>query len=492
MKTPLELIQICEEEVRAGRADRVAYHLSRLNLAKLPREVRRPLANLCRRAGLLNLGLKILSPVVRTELIAADAEKAEYAVLLQRSGSVSEALGLLKKVNPIAVPEALLFRAFCHFNRWEYAQAIPILQAYLSSALSPYQSLIGRVNLAAAQLVVGQDHEAESLLAQNLEDVRRLAAMRLEGNCRELLAQLFLRRNQTGPASLELERASQLFGSEKTLDQLFVKKWKAVLESRCDGTVDPLLQFRAQAVEFGDAESVREADLYLVQARYEDDRYQHLYFGSPLAGYRERLAREIPTAPRALTYLFGSRDPSVVLDLQTGQSSDTGLNPGKKLHQVLAVLLRDFYRPPSLGALFAEIFPNEFFDIYSSPSRIHQLLRRTRRWIKESGFPLEIIEEAGGYRVSVTGDFAIRIADRSLAVDANTVALAKLGRFQGSSFRAADARLILGMSATSFRRFTHWALENGHLRRIGESRATTYELCAPNLSVSESAIPRAS
>lgn len=497
MKNASEILKLCEEDVRSGHAERVAVRLSQLSLNQIPREVRWPLANVCRRASLLTLGLKILSPVVRGDQPATAREKAEYAVLLQRSGSVKEALGLLKEVDAAQAPDASLFTAFCHFNRWDYALAVPVLRQYLSRALSPYQDLVGRVNLAAALLVTRETEEAETLLLRSLSDAKSIGATRLEGNLRELFAQLLLIKKDFASAEEQLETASQLFGNEQTLDQLFVQKWRAILESHRTGHATSLERFRENAVRFGDQESVREADLYLVKVKFETERFHHLYFGSPLAGYRARIGRELALAPLPPSYRFGDSTANHALDLSTGDltfgpGTKEQLKNGKKIHQVLEVLLRDFYRPLSIGALFAELFPDEYFDIYSSPGRVHQILRRARAWLKSSAIPVEILEKNGCYRIHVTGSFAFIVPLEKNGVDLHAASLAKLLQLGHLSFQASDVRESLNMSATSFRRFADWAMEQGYLVRIGQSRQTRYQICAPDSSVSRSAQLRAS
>ena len=58
------LIQRCDAEIRAGHPQYVSRHLSSLNAARAPKEFRLPLANICRRAGLFTLGLRLLSRTV--------------------------------------------------------------------------------------------------------------------------------------------------------------------------------------------------------------------------------------------------------------------------------------------------------------------------------------------------------------------------------------------------------------------------------------------
>lgn len=482
-----ELLQLCENDIRRGRADRIRQHLAGLNLREIPRKFRLPLANLCRRSSLLVLGLKILTPIVRGERDASAEEKAEYAVLLQRSGSVREALTLLGELR--GRPEILLFTAFCHFNLWDYAEAVPVLEAYLQTDLPEYSKLVGHVNLAAALIVVGRFDEADDLLTANLGTARDLSASRLEGNCHELRAQIAIERGSREEASMSLEKASVLLRSEQTLDRLFIEKWRAVLA----GTSEALLAFRSRAQEFGDSESVRETDLALVRSNFDHERFQHLYFGSPLAGYRRRILDRIGREPVESEYRYGIGGRC--FDLATGEGVGD-LNTGKKIHQVFAVLLRDFYKPLSVNALFAELFRHEHFDVNSSPSRVHQLLRRSRAWLREAEVDASIEEANGQYRLIAGPSVSFRINVDLGDLEPRTPLLAKLRAVRSTEtwFSARDACESLGLSATSGRRLLQWGLETGRLEKQGASTKTVYRFppSAPDLSVSGTALRKAS
>jgi hypothetical protein len=141
---PFELlISECDADIRAGRSAQAAKRLQQLNSVRVPREFRLPLANICRRAGLLNLGMRLLTPIVHPErakagVQATSAEMAEYGVLLHRLGATREALQTLDKADPRQVPDALLFRSFCHFSEWEFSGATKALEEYLKQeAVTP-------------------------------------------------------------------------------------------------------------------------------------------------------------------------------------------------------------------------------------------------------------------------------------------------------------------------------------------------------------------
>ena len=484
--SPLLLLQSCEEKIRAGDDAVVVKELLQVETSELPRELRLGFANLCRRVGLINVGLKILAPVVQQNrknrgLEPSPAERAEYAVLLQRTGAVQEALRILKSIDKKLLPQAGLLQSFCHFNRWEYAEALPLLKSYLASSLEPYQHLVGRVNLAAALIITNQLDEAEAVLEQNILQAQSEGHSRLLGNCHELRTQVHLGRGHFAKAEADLEVASKLFTGAGGLDLFFVQKWKAILNSLETGSTEQIQGLLAAARDRRDWESLREATLFSLKADFKRAEFNHLFFGTPFVSYRERIQTYLGQGPNSSSYILGSHE-SGVLDLQSGVLSGrtSSLKAGRKIHQVIEVLLRDFYRPLSLGGLFAELFPEDHFDVFSSPNRVHQLIWRTRDWLAANQVPVEIFEEGGHYSIRMTGSFGFQISLMHEAPSAEHVRLQELCQHYqpGQYFTSNEASAALGLSVTSFKRWASWGLERGRLQKTGAGPGTLYKIAA--------------
>lgn len=478
------LLTECEAEIRAGRAQRAAHLLARLNVNEVPRELRLTFANLARRAGSLTLGLRLLTPLIHRDRNrwrdeATAAERAEYAVLLQYCGAVREALAQLEQVDARAVPEAQLYRAFCHFNRWEYAEAIPCLEAYLRGGLSPYAGLVGRVNLAAALVAAEENDRARALLEENIRHAADGGHARLRGNSLELRAQLHLRAGDYAAADADLEAAAALFSEEQTTDRLYVRKWQAVTASLRQKDRAPLLAFREEARRHGNWESVREADLFLLQVEFEPALFEKLIFGTPYPSYRRRITKLLRRWPENSEFLHGS-GPRVFDLVDATLDGQPILNSGKKIHRALEILSRDLYAPLKLGGLFAELFPGDHFDVNSSPDRVHQVLRRTRRWIEEHGLPLNLrAREGGDYALEVAAGLALRVPLHRPDVSPHALDFEKLRRLvPGDEFSPRDARAKLNLSLTGFNQLINWSLERGLVTREGRGRAVRYRRVA--------------
>lgn len=466
-----------------SRAQDAAKRLSILNPYKVPRVWRLPIANLCRRVGLIAFGLKILSPVIYAEFNRKASqptvkEVAEYAVLLLRSGSVIESLLTLERVNGNEVPEAMLYRAFAHFARWEYPEAIPSLEAYLKSDLTPYASMVGRVNLAAALVATRNYGRAETLLNQNIEDARAMGATRLLGNNLELRSQIFIDHGEYQRARGDLHEAEALLRNDPSMSRSFVEKWFAVIDGLEGRGSERLRKFRAESKARGEWENVREADLFLSKIAFTAEVFEHLYFGSPFPYYRQMIEHYVGRRPTSLEYVLGDQHASNVINISTGkiEEQDQAI-PGKNMHRMVACLVKDFYRPRSLGGLFSEVFSGDHFNIFHSPDRVHQLLRRTRIWLKQEGLPLEIVEDRGHYSLKIIGPVAFRMALEVRAQLNEEVLFQEVQAvfMNQGSFTAREAREKLGLAKTSFNRIIQWAVSEGHLRSKGTSSKTMYE-----------------
>jgi tetratricopeptide (TPR) repeat protein len=477
----------CEAAIRAGNVDEARQMLAALNTTSAPRELRLPLAHLCRRVGLTQIGMRLLDPIVfpekggphlRLENKATAPEMAEYAVLLQRCGGVEEALRILNRIDSQKFPDALLYQAYCHFNQWDYRSAHSVLEDYLKHSMEPYQALIGRVNLAAALIGVDQIQEAIDLLNQNISDAKAASANRLLGNCYELLGQAQVLSEDFISAEANLALASGLLTGDGSQSELAVMKWQAVIEASRSRSLTPLRKFRALAEAARDWESVRHADFQILRFDFDEKLFHHLLCGSASALYRERVQRALGQTMTESEYIFGEAE-APCLDLTSGKfEGRVVFKKAGKIHQALAVLLKDFYQPRLLGAVFAELFPGEHFDVLTSPSRVHQNFYRLREWISKENLPLEVLEEEGTYAIKIRGPFRFRIPYRRMRLDVDQQILTALREkfSNGQLFSAREGALATSVPLLTFRKFLSRAVSSDDLMRLGAGPSTQYHL----------------
>lgn len=480
-----DLIDECDLLIKAGKINQVGTLIGRLNFSRVPRIWRQGLAKICRRAVLITQGLRLLQPLIRNEkpsdLPATTGEICEYAVLLLVNGSVREALELLATVDAVASPEAYMYKGFCEISQWECVKGAHSFEQFLSATKDDYSKLIARVNLASCYATSFQLEKAAGLLLETIELAEKAGAKRLVGNCWELLGQVHFWQSDFQTARKACAKALQIFGEAQSYDQLLVLKTEAVINSIEDKSLQPLIEFKRLALSRKHWNCVREADLLMVKVKFEQKNLDHIVFGTPMSMYRQRIEQVVGKAA-SKSYIFGSSE-SLLMDLQTGQfNRKKVLNAGKKNHQVLAALLKDFYVPVNRGTLFSELYPDEYFNSETSPFRINQLILRVRNWLKENNIPAEIGEDDGRYRLSITGNFGIKMALESQAIDPMSVRLQELKSLfpVGSSFSVESVRQRLGWSKSMFHRFSEWALKSGELDKSGQGRGTQYFLKTKN------------
>lgn len=474
-----ELIKACEADLRAGRISQAAAQLRNLKPSEIPREFRLPLANLCRRAQMDYLALRILSPVVRPEKITTAPtaeEQSEYAASLLKIGAVHEAIAILDGIH--GLPSAKLFKAFCHIKRWEYQKSIPLLEDYIAQAPSDYQKLVGKVNLAASFAATLQIEKAHTLLTELIQLTHNEDHLRLWANSHEIRAQLYIYQGLYDQAQRDLELASSAL--KDSGDGLLVQKWSAILVALQSGDTKVLAEFREQAEKNRDWESLRDVDFFQLTINHDDHLLSRLVYGTPFEFYRSRVTSHLGRQPSSQNYIFGSENSPRFI-LATGEVEGMSISaPGNTVHQLLAVLLSDLYRPWSVGSIFAELFPGEYFDVFSSPNRVHQLLWRLRRWFESNQIPVVLTEYDGQYRLELNGDFSFVIPSHRVTLDEQEIYLRKIQSLFGqqSTFSSREVQEKLGISSSSFKRLASWALENKKIERMGASRATVYKIVA--------------
>lgn len=483
-----DLVNECDRLIKAGLIGQVAVLIKELNSSNIPRPFRQQLAKICRRAGLIHGGLRILHPIIRAQKKSEDpataAEICEYAVLLSRNGSIQEALTLLQDVSAPDNPEAMLYTGYCHISNWDYAKSVDYIERFLNSSADDYSKLIARVNLISSYVVISELDKAAELLQVAIPVAEQAGATRLVGNCFELWGQVHFWRGDFTAARQSLKKAEQIFGNTQTYDQLLMNKTEAIMLALETNSADPLLKFRKDAVLRKHRESVREADLFLLKVNFEQRDMDHLIFGTPMLPYRARIQQVLQASPSE-TYLLGNAGART-LDLNTGKlsgqkirrsrSPSAELNPGKKIHQVLSCLVKDFYVPRNIGTLFSDLYPDEFFDINSSPFRVRQLMMRTRQWMKEHSIPASIVQSESTYSLLINEDFGIKLSLQGEVLDSLGLRWQELQRTFSldGAFTAEQACERLRWSRTSFRRIVDWAMQKNYVQKSGHGKSIHY------------------
>jgi len=474
-----------EEWLRAGQGLAVRKALRRVNARSLNEAVRLPLANLARRAGAPGLGLKFLHvrvrPSARHSPTASPNERAEYAASLSRIGAVDEALVILRELGPGRPAEAALYEAFSLVARWDYQGSLPLLEEYLkASSLAPYQRAVGRANLAAA--LVHERKDARPLLDELLEESRRESWNFLTGKLLDLRAEDAIYRRQWSTVEKALNDAEKFLENVGGTDSLFIRKWRAVARLRRPSGVaaglTQLLAVRKDAFAARHWETIRQCDLFEAIATRKVNLFTHLYFGTPYESFRKMVERESTGMAIPTTYEFSLGRPlknSIGINVHTGVCFPVGprLKTGQAMHRMLEALASDFYRPARLARLHGQIFPTDYYNPFSSPEKVHRVIRRTREWLQTSKVPLEIREASGDYWIQSPG---IRLRREQIR-PGFSAPLHRLASLFGSHFfTATQAAQKLGLSRRSTIYLLSGGSTDGSLERTGSGRSTRYRI----------------
>lgn len=449
--------------------------LSTITPESVPREHRLPMANLCRRVGLLNTGLRLLTPIVRPDEQIQEAatakEVAEYALLLEHAGTLHEALSTLEGLE---LQEAALYRAFCYMDLGEHQAAARHFEEYLRQAEPTHNLLLsGRVGLASAQIGSGRIEEAHQLLNEIIAHPDIANLPRVLSAASELRAQAHLHLGHYDKARLDLETAEKTGTASEDLN-----KWLRILEALETGRSDILAGYRLEAEQKRLWESMREADRFLLKIQFDESRFNWLLFGTPYPSFRHEVTREHKRGPSRQELVFGHEGASG-LDLRTGEFSGpwSGSPPPRLVHLLINAMLKDFYKPIATGALFSELFPGERFNVFTSIHRVHQAVHRARKWIEGRGLPIQIGEFRSHYTLSIHSQFSIIVPYERGTLDAETRRLQSLAHHFGSrGFTARQARDELGLTPAVFKSLVTSAERSGFIYRIGAGPATRYKI----------------
>lgn len=492
-----------DQSLRQGRHGSVRQELSRTNAREVPRPWLESLANVARRAGAFSLALRLLNPVCRpVQGIRRDAsagELAEYGMALVKNGSFDEALGILGEIDPRLEPRTYLYQAFARFPRWEYGEALPLLDQFLERVdAAAYEHRIAQVNRLAALIFVGSldaaSASAEELLERTVRDGQRL----LQANVLELSAQVAIQSEDFARAREWLEKARALLSDSPVGDRLFVDKWQAVIRLTETAGLDraPLEEVRRSALRLGHWETLRDCDFHEARHRARPDLFARLFHGTPHEAYRRRLLDVLSSygAPRDL-YSRGSGamsertlemgEQTLDIEAATWKGGNALFRPGGVEHRLLLQLNRDYYRPERIGSLFAAVYPGEYFNPVTSPLRVHQAMRRLRRSLRAAEIPLRIREEAHQYFLVPASGCAIgsRLSREEPRHRELELRFRPIAVFLGEAPVAArELSRLSGLSISTVTRLLNDAREAGWVVAEGRGPARRYRLVQGRVS----------
>lgn len=491
MTHQLELREI-EELLAHGRVPAAAELLKDFIKGRSPNlDDRLPIAALARRCGLFELGLQILTPLIYQEGKARSArpptvrERAEYFALLIKVGVVNEAQrGLLELKAAQSVdydPEVDLYLAFSHLLVWDFAAAATQLRQVLQKASDSRVALIARTNLASALIQLRQYEEALDILQEAQSRANQLGSKRLFANCEEMRAQIFFHRREFVQCRESLEIGLKILDHGESNDSILLKKWDLLLsavQSKNPGSSIAELESLARvAQQRGHWEASRDIERHILKIEFTERRFRRLMFGTPYASFRALVSVELGASIKDETYEWQAEDEGLA---GPGQTLD--LSQAEEIHGIggidrdlFVALTSDFYRPRKLMELFSWIYPEERFNVFSSPGRVRKALSRGRTRLAAVASELSISTDDAGYTLKPNEKVGIKLPYwRHTGLQKDLFVLVE--RFRRQEFTVVEAVAALNWSRKHATQVLQIACDRGLVTRMFQGPATRYRV----------------
>lgn len=485
-KTEEQIIANLDSLTKLGQRLHVLKEISRIMKAGPSRTLRPQLARLANRNHAYVLALRILHPIIREDrekTAEAGSESLNiYATSLMWIGALEEAQDCLHRIK--GSTDALLTEAFVHFARWDYQKSMPLLLKYVNSPkTSPYQKLVGQINLLAALIAVGNLKQAIVVYEPLIAELKANSNYKLlYGNCLELRSQIEILENRFESALAYLAQSEQSLSDQPGRYLLYVNKWRALaqlgLAPNDPMALDALLKVKAEASELKNWETIRDCDFHLARLNQNQDLLQRILLGTPYQGYHTRVQS-----------LFGiSVNESRTLQYCPAQASDKPESIGLDLNKIsensflnstswplLQIMTKDIYRPPRMGVVFSGLYKNEYFDPFTSPQRVRNSIFRFNDWAGQTKCGFRIRIGSGDFQFVGPAGLGIVSTQRERTLESWQAAL-KVFKTQNDSrsFSTSDLAKVLGITQRSALQILKKALASNKVQKIGNGKNSRY------------------
>lgn len=473
------ILENLENLIRTGQSSAALEKLLSITRSRIPDPLRISLSKIARRAGNGFLAIKIMRPRVRQDgrkaMTASQKEITEYAAALIFVGSTNEAQKLLKKVDSDQVPEKLLYEAFAYFSQWNYRAAIPGLRKFIRNrSIDKYQSLVAQVNLSAAELLTNQEDRAWKRLKKIIEPLKKQNAKLLLQNINELQIQYAVLVENWELMDELIKSTSDLNIDKDSIYSFYRKKWflvsrlKRAPPEELKKILTEFIDFQNQAYSKGFWEVVRDCDYQIHRVTRSEAYHWKLWFGTSYESYRKKIESDFPQfkkAPQEWMWLPKPNAPRTDSIIDLNNLGITG-----KPYQLLIALFSDLYRPQSIGELFEQLYPGEYFDPKSSLQRIDQLIFRLRKILVYKNISLKIDVQNYEYKIKTDCPVLLRRQQRHPIILQLQSIFSKKKIIKNS-----DICTVLKISRRSATRLMQQAEEEGYVKKLGSAAHTAYK-----------------
>ncbi len=212
----------------------------------------------------------------------------------------------------------------------------------------------------------------------------------------------------------------------------------------------------------------------------------YIYFGCIFPDYREQILRDFKLKPNDFPEHFlwtptnsNNLTQAPVFSTLTGEFDlpHLKLKPHSIALNLIKVLSRDFYRGFSVAEIFAHLYPGEFYNTLSSPTRVHQALHRTRSLLSEMRLPLEIRNERGQFHLTNTSPIRLKVGlEQPIQYGCEAQFHYFLLKTDENVVSAKEVSHILDVSEFTAVACLNWGIEHRLVERIGHTKNARYSI----------------
>lgn len=488
-------LQAMDQWIKQGQINRAKEALEELCRPGLDEEVSLNLAKLCRRCGLIQLGLRVLeghSFDERGRPQYNSPNLIEYAALLARAGGGVEALTLMSKASDQSSSDAVFTQSAALINCGRFEAAISVLESFIAKHPSnEYSALVARLNIANSLIYLDAYDQVEPWLEEVLEHTEEQAFKLLRANSYELLCKACVARGQLDQASRFLDRAEKILSADEGFsDALYLLKWKAIIydlqTKEPAGESEAFKQLQTRARKMKHFETLREYDLFMGILTYNSERLKKVYFGSPYPGTQAKALRYLKRQDQAssLSYTYKGEfsdlkasEPQCsehLRSLSVGQSQITeqlSLKKGQVNDRLFQILTSDLYNPIPKLSVNARLFPDKALTPHQSIHCLDQAIFRLNEVFRRGKLRAKVHANDHRCILSLNGHYLVYGAAKE------EDALSRLKRVFGEqTFKRKQVTAELGMSERSTSRWLQSAVESGHIEALGGGRSRSYRV----------------
>lgn len=497
-----------DELIRKGNQKEAERLFRQISYRDIKRDILVSYCDTARRLNLASLILKSLKSIYFLDREgvsqATEQEKLYYAIGLSRIGAFSESKKLFSEINHNITPEVLFYSAQNDMIQWDYTSSEKKLNLYLKRPLSFYQKLVVQVNLLASNiggLKFSKAHDTLSILlgvfkdAQNSETNDRKNVQLLYFNTIGLAIQLYYLSGDYDKALDFCKTSHIIIPGLQSRYEFLIKKWNLILNLKKDKSqITQFHQFQGEVLRMKDWETVRDLDFFKASILRDDNLFLKLYFGSPFSSYRKRILSlytpdfEIPNGFEWIlknsnenSYKEKEYHNELFNEYQKVNNRNLfSFNNQKHLQKLFYVLTSDFYRPISWGTIFAELYPNEHFNIFTSYNRVYLNIKRLRKIFKVKLLPIEVVSLNGFFQIQSKKDLAIMTSLEYNPILTHESYFQKLQSVceKEEILSVPELEVRMKIEGHKRRRFITWALKSKKLIRVKFGKNSKYKIAS--------------